>query len=145
MSQVNTEKAFSLAAFSEEFQLWLVTVSTTFMQHKPGVFSWRRKGGVCVTQVCHVGLWRPGCCTQVDRVLDRAVVRDAWTEEGPLHAGVNAAEFWSDPERRAACGVRPGPSATSGAEASVWPLLHPPVAGGVSGAAGGQWPYILGG
>lgn len=60
---------------------------------------------MCVTQVCHVGLWRPGCCTQVDRGLDRAVVRDAWTEEGPLRAGVNAAEFWSDPERRAACGV----------------------------------------
>lgn len=44
--------------------------------------------------------------------------------------------------------MRPGPSAASGAEASVWPLLLPPVAGAVwegSVAAGEQWPYILGG
>lgn len=58
----------------------------------------------------------------------------------PLSSGVTLRGV-----RRAACGVRPGPSAASGAEASVWPLLLPLVAGGVSGAAGGQWPYILGG
>ena len=49
-------------------KLWLVTVLTAFLLHnKPGVFSWRRKGDRCVTQVYHVGLWRPGCCRRVDR------------------------------------------------------------------------------
>ena len=117
-------------------KLWLVTVLAAFLPHnKPGVCSWRRKGDRCVTQVYQWGCGVRGVADGWPG-LDKAVVRGAWSEEGPLCAGVNAAEFW------------PGPSAASGAKASVWPLLLPPEAGAVwegSVAAGEQWPCFLGG